>query len=92
MKKHLKACARMWKEEGFLKNSRSQDTDKYVDEWADDRILQLAMKELEAEGFWTSNRLAGFPNPINPEQLQRHNWKKYENISLEVKPWKPTKI
>jgi len=92
MKKHLKACAKMWKEEGFLKNPRSQDPEKYVDEWADDRILQLAMKELEAEGLWTSNRLAGFPNPIKPEQLQRHDWKKYENISLEAKPWKPTKI
>lgn len=92
MKKHLKACARMWKEHGFLKYPRSQNPDQYVEEWADDKILQLAMKELEDEGFWTSNRLQGFPHPINPEQYQRHSWKKYENISLEIKPWKQTRI
>jgi len=92
MKKHLKACARMWKEEGFLKSPRSQNPDQYIEEWADDKMLQLAMKELEKEGLWTSNKLAGFPNSINPEQLQRHDWKKYEDINLEAKPWKPTRV
>jgi NitT/TauT family transport system substrate-binding protein len=92
MKKHLKACARMWREEAFLKSPRSENPDQYVEEWVDDRMLRLAMKELEVEGFWTSDRLTGFPNPIKPEQHQRHDWKKYENIILETKPWKPTKI
>jgi NitT/TauT family transport system substrate-binding protein len=82
----------MWKEEGFLKNPRSENPEKYIDDWADDRMLQLAMKELEADGFWTSNQLPGFPNPMFPEQLQRHDPKKYENIHLTVKPWKQTKI
>ncbi len=92
MKKHLKACARQWKEQGFLKSERSADPDLYVEEWADDRLLRLAMSELEAEGYWTSNQLPGFPKPQRPEQMQRQSWEQYRNVKLEPGEWQQTRI
>jgi NitT/TauT family transport system substrate-binding protein len=92
MIKHLKACARQWKAEGMLKGERSQNPDAYVDEWADQRLLQLAMKELEHEGFWTSNRLPGFPKPLRAEQMKRQSWEKYKDISLEEREWVRTRV
>lgn len=89
---HLKGCARMWREHNFLKNPRSQNPDKYIEEWADDQYLRLALRELEADGRWTSNRLPGFPKESRPDQLKPHTWKTYENIKLQMKPWQPTKI
>lgn len=92
MIKHLKACARQWKAEGMLKRERSQDPDAYVDEWADDRLLQLAMQEMEAEGFWTSNQLPGFPAPARKTQMTRQSWEKYKDVQLEPGEWKRTRI
>jgi NitT/TauT family transport system substrate-binding protein len=91
MIKHLKACARMWKKQGLLTSERSQDPDKYVDDWANGAYLELAMKELEAEGFWTSNRLPGFPKPYKPEQMQRQSWEKYKDFQPEERLWEQSK-
>lgn len=91
MIKHLKACARMWKKQGLLTSERSQDPDKYVDNWANGAYLELAMKELEAEGFWTSNRLPGFPKPYKPEQMQRQSWEKYKDFQPEERLWERSK-
>jgi NitT/TauT family transport system substrate-binding protein len=92
MIQHLKACARMWKKQGLYSGERSQDPDKYVDEWANGKFLDLAMKEMEAEGHWTSNKLPGFPKESRPEQLQRQSWKTHENFKPMEKIWKRTKI
>ncbi len=90
MIKHLKACARQWKAQGILQNERSQDADKYVEEWADDRLLHLAMKQLEAEGRWTSNQLPGFPKPRVAAQMQRQSWETFKDFRPEPNLWKPT--
>jgi NitT/TauT family transport system substrate-binding protein len=92
MIKHLKACARQWKAEGKLESPRSKDADAYVDEWADDKLLQLVMKDLESEGYWTSNRLPGFPKPAHPQQMQRQSWEKYQDVVLEPTEWVRTKV
>jgi|GEM_PF-898169 NitT/TauT family transport system substrate-binding protein len=89
---HLKGVARMWREIGVLRGERSKDPDKFIDEWADDRYLRLAIKEMKAKGQWTSDNLPGFPKEIRPDQLKRHSWKRYKDIKLEGKPWKPTKV
>jgi NitT/TauT family transport system substrate-binding protein len=89
---HLQGCARMWRKKGFLDKERSQDPDKYVAEWADDRYLRLAIEEMQAEGFWTSANQPGFPLEIKPEQLKRHDWHTYEKIKLTAKPWQQTKV
>jgi len=92
VKQHLKACARQWHAEKLLKNPRSNDPDAYVDEWADDRLLHLVMKEMEATDQWTSNRLPGFPNPARPEQLKRQSWETHKDVKLTAQPWQATKI
>jgi NitT/TauT family transport system substrate-binding protein len=83
VKQHLKGCARMWRKQQILTQPRTQDPDQYIDEWADDRYLQLAIQELQAQKLWTSATLPGFPKEIHAEQLQRHSWKTYENIRLK---------
>ena len=88
---HLKGVARMWRETGNLTSAPTKDPDKFVDEWADDRFLRLAMKDLKAKGQWTSDNLPGFPKEVRPDQLKRHSWKTYEGIKLQEKPWTPTK-
>lgn len=88
---HLKGVARMWREVKILANKRSENPDKFVDSWADDGILHLGIKELKAQGQWTSDQLPGFPKPARPDQTQKHTWKAYENINLQEKPWQPTK-
>lgn len=90
-RQHILGVARMWRDLGFLKSKRSQDADKYVSEFADDRFLQLAIKELAAQGQWTSEKLPGFPQETDSSQLKRHSWKEYEKIQLQEKPWKPTR-
>ncbi len=92
MRKHLKACARQWKAEKMLQSERSQDPDKYVDEWADDRLLHLVMQQLEAEGRWTSNQQPGFPKPRVETQRQRHSWEKYKDFQPEPRLWTPTQV
>lgn len=91
IKQHLKGCARMWREGGFLKNARSQDPDAYVDKWANGTFLELAIKEMQHEGRWTSARLPGFPQAVRPDQNQRHDWQKYKDIQVAFKEWTPTK-
>jgi NitT/TauT family transport system substrate-binding protein len=88
---HLKGVARMWREINILRSDRSKDPDKYIDEWADDRFLRLAIKEMKAKGQWTSDKLPGFPKEARPDQLKRHSWKTYEKIELKEKPWKANK-
>ncbi len=90
-RKHLKAVARMWKEIDIIRSARTKDPDKFVDEWADDRYLRVAIKELKAQGQWTSDVLPGFPKEARPDQVKPHSWKMYENIDLKAKPWTPTK-
>ena len=92
VKQHLKGVARMWREIKILSSKRTEDPDKFIDSWADDSYLQLAMKDLKTQGQWTSSQLAGFPNPARPDQTGRHSWKAYESINLVEKPWKATKI
>lgn len=92
MKEHLKACARMWKEQGLLTGERVVDVDKYVDDWANASYQDLAMKELEAEGFWTSNRLPGFPKPYQASQMQRQDPTKYVDFLPEETLWQQTKV
>jgi NitT/TauT family transport system substrate-binding protein len=87
---HLKGCARLWKEINILRSDRTKDPDKFIDEWADDRYLTLAIKEMKGKQ-WTSDKLPGFPKEARPDQLARHSWKTYEKIELKEKPWKPTK-
>lgn len=89
---HLKGVARMWREIKILSGKRSADPDKYVDDWANGGFLQLAIKELKAQGQWTSDQLPGFPNAARPDQAGRHSWKTYEKINLVEKPWTPTRI
>lgn len=88
---HLKGVARLWKEKGILQGDRSKDPDKYIDSWADDRFLRLAIKEMKAKGQWTSDKTPGFPKELRPDQLKRHTWKTYEKIELKEKPWKQSK-
>ncbi len=92
VKEHLKGVARMWREYKFLSGKRSEDPDKYVDSWADDSILGLAIKALQEKGQWTSDRLPGFPNPVRPDQTARHSWKTYESLDLVEKPWNATRV
>jgi NitT/TauT family transport system substrate-binding protein len=92
VKAHLKGVARMWREAKILSGKRTEDPDKFIDSWADDSFLKLAIQDLKAQGQWTSGQLAGFPNPIRPDQTARHSWKTYENINLIEKPWQPTRI
>ncbi len=89
--KHLKGCARLWKAEGLLKNERSKDVDAYVDEWADDRLLRWVIKDMESQGWWTSNQLPSFPAPVREAQMQRQTWEKYKDIKLEDKEWQQTR-
>jgi len=91
IRNHLKGVARMWKDVKILREDRSADPDKFIDEWADDRYLRLAIKELKANGQWTSDKLPGFPKEVRPDQLKRHSLKTYENMKFEKKPWKPTR-
>ncbi|HOI94739.1 MAG TPA: hypothetical protein PK250_08540 [Syntrophobacter fumaroxidans] len=90
-RKHLKAVARMWKEIDIIRSARTKDPDKFVDEWADDRYLRLAIKELKAQGQWTSEQLPGFPKEARPDQVKPHTWKTYEKIELKQKPWNASK-
>lgn len=92
VKQHLKGVARMWREIKILASKRTEDPDKFVDSWADDSYLRLAIKELKAAGQWTSDTLPGFPNPARPDQTAAHSWKTYESIQLVEKPWKATRI
>lgn len=92
IKQHLKGAARMWREAKILSGKRTEDPDKFIDSWAEERFLQLAINDLKAQGQWTSSELAGFPNPARPDQTGRHSWKTYESINLAEKPWKATKI
>jgi NitT/TauT family transport system substrate-binding protein len=90
---HLKGCANMWRDIGILRNKRTADPEKYIDEWADDSFLRLAIKEMKAQGLWTSDELPGFPELIREaDQVNRHSWETYKNIELSQKPWKQTKI
>lgn len=89
---HLKGVARMWRDMKILNGKRSEDPDKYVDSWADDSYLKLAIADLKAQGQWTSDQLPGFPNPARPDQTKRHSWKTYESINLAEKPWKATSV
>jgi NitT/TauT family transport system substrate-binding protein len=92
MKEHLEGCAKIWKDQGLLKESRSQNTSKYVQEWADDRFLQYAIAEMKAQGQWTSDELPGFPLAVHPNQLKRHSWEDYKEAKLTLKPWQPTML
>ena len=51
----------MWKEIDIIRSDRTKDPDKFVDEWADDRYLRVAIKELKAQGQWTSDESARVP-------------------------------
>ncbi len=88
---HLKAAARLWRQTGNLTSALTKNPDKFIDEWADDRFLQLATKDLKAQGQWTSDNVPGFPKEVRPDQLKRHSWKTYEGIKLQERPWTPTK-
>ena len=90
--KHLKGCAKMWQEAEFLTHPRTQNPDKYVDEWADDRFLRLAIQEMQAQRLWTSATLPGFPTENRPDQLQRHTWQSYQDIKLMPKPWQQSQV
>jgi ABC-type nitrate/sulfonate/bicarbonate transport system substrate-binding protein len=92
VQQHLKGCARMWRQAEFLKKARSEQPDQYVEEWADDKFLRLALKELQAEGWWTSEVLPGFPKEIRPDQLNRHSWETYKDLKLKKKDWQRTKV
>lgn len=91
-RKHLKGVSRMWRDIGITRSKRTADPDKYIDEWADDSYLRLAIKEMKASGQWTSDQLPGFPNEARPDQLKRHSWKEYEKIELKEKPWNASKV
>ncbi|MDM8559796.1 hypothetical protein [Candidatus Parabeggiatoa sp. HSG14] len=88
---HLKGCARMWRESGFLKKERTQNPDEYIDEWADDRYLRLAIQEMQNQGLWTSDTLPGFPKETRPDLLKQHSWKTYKNFRFKAKSWQQTK-
>lgn len=88
---HLRGVARMWRETGNLTSAMTKDPDQFVDEWADDRFLRLAMKDLKAKGQWTSDNLPGFPIEVRPDQLKRHSWRSYADVKFREKPWTPTK-
>ncbi len=92
VRQHLKGVARMWREQKILSGKRSENPDKYVDSWAENGFLELAIKELKAGGQWTSDTLPGFPKAIRKDQTTRHSWKTYESINLVEKPWEPTRI
>ena len=90
---HQKGIAMQWREAGYLTTEKSKDPEKFVDNEIDDRFYRLALKELEAEGRWTSNRLAGFPVPIRADMWKRrHNLKNYMDVKLKPREWKPTKV
>lgn len=89
---HLKGVSNMWRDIGICRSKRTKDPEKYIDEWADDKYLRLAIKEMKAEGLWTSDQLPGFPSHIREDQLSRHTWQTYEKINLQAKPWKQTKV
>ncbi len=89
---HLKGCARMWRQGGFLKSDRTRDPDAYVDSWANGAFLQRAIQEMQGEGRWTSAQLPGFPQALRPDQNQRHDWKTYKDIRVAFKKWNPTKL
>ena len=42
-----------------------------LDEWADDRFLRLAVREMKAKGQWTSDKLPGFPKELRPDKLKK---------------------
>jgi NitT/TauT family transport system substrate-binding protein len=88
---HLKGVATMWRETGNLTSALTKDPDKFMDEWADDRFLRLAIRDLRAQGRWTSENLPGFPQEVRSDQLKRHSWKKYEGIKLQERTWNTTK-
>jgi NitT/TauT family transport system substrate-binding protein len=90
-RKHLKAVSRMWREIGITRSKRTENPDKYIDEWADDSYLRLAIKEMKAAGQWTSDQLPGFPKEARPDQTKKHSWKDYEKIELKEKPWNASK-
>jgi len=92
MRTHLNACAKQWLAEKFLTMPRTQDPEKYISEWADDKLLHLAMQEMEALGQWTSNQQPGFPNPLRPEQMQRQSWEMQKDYRPEPRLWNPTKV
>jgi NitT/TauT family transport system substrate-binding protein len=92
VKDHVKGVSRMWREIGILRSKRTENPDKFVDEWADDSFLRLAIKEMKAQGVWTSDKQPGFPKEIRPDQLKRHTWKTYEAAKFEEKPWSATKV
>jgi len=92
VKQHLKGCAIQWRTAGFLKKEKSEHPEQYVEKWADDTLLRLAIKELQAEGWWTSEALPGFPKEIRPEQLKRRHWDTYKDLKLQKKEWQRTKL
>jgi len=90
IKQHLKGCAKLWQQQGFLKQPRSADVDKYIDEWANESYLRYTIREMQSQGVWTSEALPGFPKEMRPDQLTRHSWKTYETIQLKEQAWQPT--
>lgn len=92
VRQHLKGVARMWRDIKILSGKRTEDPDKFIDSWADDSYLKVAIKDLKSQGQWTSDQLPGFPMPMRPDQTGRHTWKTYESINLVEKPWKATRI
>jgi hypothetical protein len=90
-KEHLKGIARQWRSIKVLTSEKSKDPDKFIDDWIDDRFYKLALKELKAQGLWTSEKLPGFPVKHRPGQDKRHNLKDFANVKLKPKEWMPTK-
>ncbi|MEO5329675.1 MAG: hypothetical protein H7829_15705 [Magnetococcus sp. THC-1_WYH] len=89
---HIKGCARMWRTIGQLKNDRTRNPDTYVDEWTQGGFLDLAIKELQSEGRWTSASQPGFPKLLRDEQQKRHDWSRYANIQVHKASWSPTRM
>lgn len=92
VREHLKGVARMWREQKILTGKRSENPDEYVDSWADDRILQLAIKDLKAKSQWTSDQLPAFPNAGRKDQMARHSWTTFQNVKLVEAAWAPSKV
>ena len=91
-REHIKGLALCWRNVKILSSEKSKDPVAFVDKWVDDSFAKLAMKELKAEGRWTSDKLPGFPTMPREDHKHRHNLKDYMNISLKQKEWKPTKV
>ncbi|MBT9167081.1 MAG: hypothetical protein DDT19_00405 [Syntrophomonadaceae bacterium] len=91
-REHLKGIARQWRALGILTGEKSRVPEELVDNWVDDRFYKLALKEFKAAGFWTSEKLPGFPAKHRPGQDKRHDWRDFAKVELKPKEWKQTKV